>query len=67
MVGFSEYASGCNYVRVLNILESRVSQGSMYTSVKQGSEYCWIMPYDRVLNMPGQRFTVLNNLQFWIC
>ena len=70
----SEYASGCNYVRVLNIPGFRVCQVSAHASAAQGSEYGWIMPYDRVLNMSGQRFAVLNKLpvlttvaRLWIC
>ena len=70
----SEYASGCNYVRVLNIPGFRVCQVSAHASAAQGSEYGWKMPYDRVLNMPGQRFAVLNKLpvltnmaRLWIC
>ena len=50
-----------NYGKVLNILEFRVCQVSAYASVAQGSEYMikygWIMPSDRVLNMPGQHLT----------
>ena len=53
----SEYASGCNYGRVLNIPGLRACQVFMYVSVAQGSEYVRIMPYDRVLNMPCQCFT----------
>ena len=53
----SECVSGCSYGRVLNIPGFRVCQVSAYGSVVQGSEYCWIMPYGRFLNMPGQRFT----------
>ena len=35
----AEYASGCNYGRVLNIPGFRVCQVSAYASVAQGSEY----------------------------
>ena len=35
----SEYASGCNYRRVLNIPGFRVCQVSAYASLAQGSEY----------------------------
>ena len=38
----SEYASGCIYERVLNILGFQVCQVSAYTSVAQGSEYAGI-------------------------
>ena len=57
----SEYASGCNYARFLSIPGFRVCQVSAYTSVApQGSKYALvIMPYGKVLNMPGQRFTGL--------
>ena len=51
----SEYPSGCNYGRVLNIPGFQVFQVSAYASVAHGSEYGWIMPYGRVLNMHCQR------------
>ena len=51
---------GCSYGRVLNIPGFRVYHVSAYASVAQGSEYGWIMSYDRVLNMSGQRFRVVN-------
>ena len=35
----SEYVSGCNHGRVLNILGIPVRQVSAYASVTQGSEY----------------------------
>ena len=38
----SEYTSGCNYVRILNILGFQVCQFSIYASVAQGSEYAQI-------------------------
>ena len=41
----SEYVSGCNYGRVLNILGIRAPQVSAYASVTQGSEYAWLMSY----------------------
>ena len=55
----SEYMSGYNYGRVLNILGFRVCQVSAYASVAQGSEYGWMMPCSRVVNISGQRFTGL--------
>ena len=50
----SEYASGCNCGRVLNIPGFRVSQLSAYGSVAQGSEcdYAW-STFHRVLNKPA--------------
>ena len=39
MLKGSKYASGCNYVRVLNIPGFRLCQISAYASVAQGSEY----------------------------
>ena len=38
----SEYASGCNYARVLNIPGFRVCQASAYARVAQGSKYAWM-------------------------
>ena len=35
----TEYDSGCNYERVLNIPGLQVCQVSAYASVAQGSEY----------------------------
>ena len=35
----TEYGSGCNYERVLNIPGLQVCQASAYASVAQGSEY----------------------------
>ena len=35
----TEYGSGCNYERVLNIPELQVCQVSAYAIVAQGSEY----------------------------
>ena len=69
----SEYASGCNYGRVLNI---RVCQVSAYVNIAQGSEYVWIWLnnalwqgseyacsiFHKVLNKPP----VLNMLAFRI-
>ena len=52
----SEYTLGCNYGRALNIPGFQVCQVSAYECVAQGSEYGWIMPCGRVLNMHGQRF-----------
>ena len=45
----SEYASGCNYGRVLNIPGFRVYQVSAYARVAQGSECAW-STFHRVLN-----------------
>ena len=53
----SEYGSGCNCERVLNIPGFQVCLVFVYENVTQGSEYEWIMPYGKVLNIPGQRFT----------
>ena len=56
----SQYASGCNYERVLNIPGFRASRFLRMEALHKVSnmpEYGWIMPYGRVLNMPGQRFT----------
>ena len=73
----SEYASECNYRRVLNIPRSRISQISAYASVTQGFECTWIWPnnawincceYDEVLNMSDQSFRWFWIYQlFWIC
>ena len=41
----SEYTSGFNYARILNIPEFYIWQG--YT-VTQGSEYVWIPEYGRI-------------------
>ena len=41
MIGFW-ICVGCNYGRVLDIPEFRVSQVSVYARVAQGSEYAWI-------------------------
>ena len=60
----SEYASGCNYGRVLRIPGIWVCDVSACTSVAQGFEYVWIMLYGRVLNMPGQSFLRFL-LRFW--
>ena len=51
----SEYASGCNNGRILNIPGFHVSQVSAYVSVLNIPEYGWIMQFSRVLNMPVQR------------
>ena len=53
----SEYVSGSDYRRVLNIPGFWVCWVLAYASVAQDSEYAWIMPCGRVLNMLGQRFT----------
>ena len=55
----SDCPSGCNYGRILNIPGFWVChwQILVYASIEQSSEYVWIMPYGRVLNMPSQPFT----------
>ena len=54
------------YDRILNMCQDAImegfwvfqdSEGSEYFRIPQGSEYAWIMPYGRVRNMLGQRFT----------
>ena len=53
----SEFASGCNCGTVLNNLVFWVFQVSAYASIRQGSEYSWIM----------LRYTVWSIMaEFWI-
>ena len=56
----SEYSSGCDYGRALDIPGfeyARFLRMQALHKVLNMPEYGWIMPHDRVLNMPGQRFT----------
>ena len=74
---YTEYTSGCNYGRVLDVPGFRLCQASAYMQalhkVLNMPEYDWIIPQGRALNMPGQPFmgskyaTARNMARLWLC
>ena len=61
--GNSEYASGRNYGRVLNIPGFRICYISAYVSVTQGYEYAWIWQNNGWSNC----YDRFDYSRFWIC
>ena len=54
----SEYVSGCNYRRVLNIPELPICQVNVNARITQSREYAWIWLNNN---------TIMTMEEFWIC